>query len=141
MTHSCNRPAKHRFRTYNDGRKPKWRPDELYVLPLRLMLKRTGSKCIVVDGQTYRYVVSEVGAANGASVSLALTVQHAATNGARLRVTGLKATRVPEGESKCYRGRTIGSPLQPRDAEHLIRMAKSRGWQPTVAGKTYALGC
>jgi hypothetical protein len=99
------------------------------------MLKRVGSKNITVDDQRYRYVISEVGVPKGPSVPLALTVQHASTNGSRLRVTGLHAVRVPESESKFYMGRSLEAPILPGHVESLIRSALGRGWQPQVPGR------
>jgi hypothetical protein len=101
------------------------------------MLKRVGSKSITVDGQRYRYVISEVGLPNGPSVPLALTVQHAIANGSRLRITGLQAVRVPESESKYYMGRTLAAPVLPGQVELLIRSALDRGWRPHTSGKQF----
>jgi hypothetical protein len=102
------------------------------------MLKRTGSKGIRVDRHPYRYTVSEVAAGAGA-VLLSVTVQHAVANGSRLRVTGLRASRVPEAESKFYTGRTLAAGITPRDVERLIRMALSQGWRPLAPGKPVEL--
>jgi hypothetical protein len=103
------------------------------------MLKKVGSKGIAVDGQSYRYVVSEVDTSRAPSISIALTVQHASANGSRLRVTGLNVLRVPESESKFYVGRTLAAPLLPRHVEYLIRLALQRGWKPQMSGKQFAV--
>jgi hypothetical protein len=66
-------------------------------------------------------------------------VQHAEKNGSRLRVTGLFGERVPEQESKFYRGRTLKRPVSPKDAEQLVRTALSQGWRPREAGKPFVL--
>ena len=103
------------------------------------MLKRVGSKNITVDGQRYRYVVSEVDPSKRPGVALALTIQHASKNGSRLRITGLGAVRVPEAESKFLMGRTLAAPVLPRDVESLIRLALDRGWTPQLSGGEFVV--
>ena len=102
------------------------------------MLKHAGSKNLTIDGDQFRYVISEVGVTDD-RVALTLIVQHAETNGSRLRVTGLFGERVPENESKFYMGRTLKRPVSPKDAEQLVRTALSQGWRPRESGKPFVL--
>jgi hypothetical protein len=99
-----------------------------------LVLKHAGSKNLTIDGERFRYVVSEAGSDTNGRVALSLVVQHATADGSRLRVMGLFGERVPEQESKFYRGRTLKRPISPKDAEQLVRAALSHGWRPREAG-------
>jgi hypothetical protein len=103
------------------------------------VLKHAGSNNLTVDGERYRYVVSEAGSDSNGRIALSLIVQHAEMNGSRLQVTGLFAERVPEMESKNYMGRTLKRPLGPKDAERMVRTALSQGWQPRDSGKPFLL--
>jgi hypothetical protein len=103
------------------------------------VLKHAGSKSISVDGQQFRYVISEAATDSDGRVPLSVTVQHSHANGSRLRVTGLMGDRVPEQESKFYMGRTLKHPVTPRDVEQLVRAAIVSGWQPNVSGKPFVL--
>jgi hypothetical protein len=103
------------------------------------VLKRSGSKNIVVDGRQYRYVVSEAQGSGDTGVSLAITVQNDQQNGAHLRIAGLAVRRVPAERSKFYKGRTIDRPIEPRHVERLIRLAFSQGWQPMSPGRPFIL--
>jgi len=101
------------------------------------MLRRSGSKRIVVDAEPFRYRVSELGADDQCEVLLAVTVQHDRANGALLRVWGLASRRVPESESKFYAGRTVYRSIEPRHVERLIRIALARGWNPKAPGSPF----
>jgi len=103
------------------------------------MLKHAGSKNLTIDGERFRYVVTEAGGDTEGSVPLSLIVQHALVNGSRLCVNGLLGQRVPEQESKYYSGRTLKRPIWPKDAERLIRDALSKGWNPRLPGKPFVL--
>ena len=103
------------------------------------MLKHAGSKNLTIDGERFRYVLSESGSEVDGRIALSLIVQHAHANGARLCVTGLFGERVPEQESKFYMGRTLKRPIQPKDAERFIRAALSHGWRPLKPGKPFTL--
>jgi hypothetical protein len=103
------------------------------------VLKHRGSNNLTIDGERFRYVVSEAGSDADGRVALSLFVQHAETNGSRLQVTGLFAERVPEMESKYYMGRTLKRPVSPKDAEQLVRTALSHGWRPRESGKPFVL--
>lgn len=103
------------------------------------MLKHRGSNNLTIDGERFRYVVSESGSDADGRVALSLIVQHAEKNGARLQVTGLFAERVPEMESKYYMGRTLKRPVSPKDAERLVRTALLQGWRPHESGKPFVV--
>jgi hypothetical protein len=103
------------------------------------VLKHAGSNNLTIDGERFRYVVSEAGSDAEGRVALSLIVQHADANGCRLRITGLFGERVPEQESKFYRGRTLKRPVTPKDVEQLVRLAISTGWRPDVPGKVFVL--
>src|SRR5438552_2596903 len=68
------------------------------------VLKHAGSHNLTIDGERFRYVVSEPASDSNGRVALSLVVQHAEKNGSRLRITGLFGERVPEQESKFYKG-------------------------------------
>ena len=103
------------------------------------MLKHAGSHNLTIDGNRFRYVVSEAGSGVDGRVRLSLIVQHAAANGCRLRIAGLFGERVPEQRSKFYRGRTLRRPVTPRDVEQWVRAATSNGWRPDAPGKDFVL--
>jgi len=103
------------------------------------VLKHAGSNNLMIDGERFRYVVSEAASDAEGRVALSLIVQHAEANGCRLRVTGLFGERVPEQESKFYRGRTLKRAVSPNDAEQLVRAALSQGWRPREGGKPFVL--
>jgi hypothetical protein len=103
------------------------------------VLKHTGSNNLTIDGERFRYVVSEAASDTNGRVALSLIVQHAEKNGSRLCVTGLFGERVPEQESKFYMGRTLKRPVSPKDAERLVRAALSYGWRPRESGKPFLL--
>jgi hypothetical protein len=102
------------------------------------MLPASKSNRITVDDERYQYVVTEAGATDNDVVPLAVTVQHH-QNGARLRVIGLTASRVPEDQSKFSMGRTVEPNVEPRHVVLLIRLATSRGWAPTSPGPPFIL--
>jgi len=78
------------------------------------VLKRSGSKSLMIDGERFRYIVSEGGREADGRVALCVIVQHVHGNGARLQVMGLFGERVPEEESRFYLGRTLKRPIRPR---------------------------
>ena len=103
------------------------------------VLKHAGSKSLTIDGERFRYVVSEAGSDLDGRIPLAIVVQHAHANGSRLRVTGLFSERVPEQESKFYMGRTLKRPVRPKDVEQLVKAALASGWEPRMPGKPFVL--
>lgn len=103
------------------------------------MLPGSKSKQVAVDHDRFRYVVSESGASENGAVPLVVTVQHGTENGVRLRVVGLTTQRVPEKDSKFYRGRTVDPAVRPRDVVELIRLGISRGRAPTTPGPAFIL--
>ena len=103
------------------------------------MLPSSGSRRITVDKSRYRYVVSESGTGHDGVVTLAVTVQLPAENGAYLRVLGLTARRVPEELSKFYSGRTLDRDVQSRHVARLIRLGLASGWDPRSPGPAVIL--
>lgn len=102
------------------------------------MLPRAKSHRICVADHSYRYLVTETDTKNEV-VSLAITVQHAEVNGARLRVVGLTTRRVPEEHSKFYMGRTVDTAVKPRHVAKLIALATTKGWMSDVPGPPFTL--
>ncbi len=103
------------------------------------MLPRSKSKRITVDGNRYRYLVTESAKVQDGVVPLAVTAQLGDTSGSLLRVIGLTARRWPEKLSKFYMGRSLDLPLGPRHVARLIRLGVSRGWEPGASGPVVIL--
>lgn len=103
------------------------------------MLKRSGSKGITVDGNRYRYVVSEVGNGSGTDVPISIVVQDDRSNGARVLVRGLATRRDPNAPGRNFQGRAVGRPVGPRDAAAAVQLAIKAGWEPTNAGPPFTL--